>query len=234
MKKLVSLFLITSCVSLFAQDIKLQQDVTENKISTEGPNRKNYHHSYMGYGVCAGKASDSLKTKFGSGNFVFGYRYKRRFCQAYAIGYDVNYNANFFRIVQDSMKMFPNNVLHKKEKLIQNNVALVIYNRFNFGRRGDYIGHFLDLGAYAEWNFRSVYQTYDEYAVANSVGASNTRQIHSGLTYLNPFNYGFTARIGASKYALYANYRMSDIFKISYIFPELPRLIIGLQLGLHK
>jgi len=54
------------------------------------------------------------------------------------------------------------------------------------------------------------------------------------LKYVENFSYGLLARIGVSRYALTAQYRLSDIFKSSYAMPELPRLIVGIEVGLFK
>ena len=54
------------------------------------------------------------------------------------------------------------------------------------------------------------------------------------LKYYEPFNYGVLARFGINRYVIYANYRLSDLFKSSYNYAELPRLTLGVQIGLHK
>jgi hypothetical protein len=46
------------------------------------------------------------------------------------------------------------------------------------------------------------------------------------------FAYGFLARAGTNRYVITAKYRMSDIFKSSYAIPELPRLTVGVEVGL--
>ena len=231
----IAVFIFTY-TTIHAQTIMLAQDVNKDTIiPTKGANRKNFTHSYIGYGFVIGKSdNEGIKTNFGSGEFIFGIRYKRKISNFYSCGFDINYNSKLYKIKQDSMKIFPNNVLHTKEKLVFHNIGLVLYNRFNFGKRGDYVGNFIDVGAYTDWGFNSQYVTYDKYAVVNAVSASNTKQIHSGLTYLNPINYGITARLGFNKFVLSASYRLSEIFETSYIYPELPRLILGVQLAIYR
>lgn len=214
----------------------LDKDVVVGDSSIVGPNKKKYNHFYFSYGNILGASeTDSVAAKiWGSYEFAFGYRFKYRVSQFYSLGFGINYNSKTYNIKQDSFKLFPNNVVHKWEKLVLRNLAFDVYNRFNYGKRGNYIGNFIDIGAYADWSFMPVYVSYDEYTLVNSVSASNTRQIHKGLVYVNTINYGVNARLGFNKYVLYASYRLSDIFKPGYIYTELPRIVAGIQIGLHK
>ncbi|UOQ70718.1 hypothetical protein [Hymenobacter cellulosilyticus] len=54
-----------------------------------------------------------------------------------------------------------------------------------------------------------------------------------GLDYLRRWTYGTGLRLGSSRYALTARYRLSDVFTASRQaqYPELPRWVIGLELG---
>ena len=54
------------------------------------------------------------------------------------------------------------------------------------------------------------------------------------LSYVENISYGFMARLGTNRYALTARYRTSDLFVTGYDLPELPRLVLGVELGLFK
>jgi hypothetical protein len=68
--------------------------------------------------------------------------------------------------------------------------------------------------------------------------ARRTRIASRNLDYVNEFNYGIQARLGFRKFSFFGMYRMSDFITNRYRnapfeFPEMPRLIIGFQIGLH-
>ena len=147
------------------------------------------------------------------------------------MGSIINCNLKKFNIRQNANKIFPNNSLSDNEKLLTRNLALELFNRFNYGKRGNYIGNFLDIGAFGEWNF---FPTYVVDNKSSSSFSGKTKLIHSDLRFTNVFNYGVTACLGFNKYVIYSSYRLSNVFRSSSNFAELPRFIIGLQLGLHQ
>lgn len=220
----------------FSQGVVLEQDVNKDSIPpTFGPNLKNYGHTYIGLGWVLGQ-SDSAGATINMGSstdFVVGYRYKRKLSNFYAIGFDLNYGVTSFNLKQDSSKILPNGVLHDKEKLNTNQLGLILYNRFNFGKRGNYLGKFIDLGGYGNFTFNVKHIYKDSYVIANSDNASVRKVVNTGLVYTNPVNYGVQARIGFNRYVFYGSYRLSDLFKSNFIYPELPRIIIGFQIGMH-
>lgn len=236
LKLLIGLLLLMANGMINAQTILLEQEPGKDTIpETYGQNLKNFSHFYYGLGFIAGAGDNNgLKINyFMSNELTLGLRYKRKVNNFYALGADINCSIQNYNINQNSLKTFPNAILHDKEKLLTRELGLEFYNRFNFGKRGNYIGNFIDLAAYGQWDFFPTYVTIDNYKSGNAALAKKTKQIHSSLTYTNPFNYGLTARIGFNKYVFYGSYRLSNIFKDSSQFPELPGIIIGIQLGLH-
>jgi len=69
---------------------------------------------------------------------------------------------------------------------------------------------------------------------ADTLGSGQQKIILTKLKYMNSVNYGLTARIGYNRFVIFAMYRFSDIFKSSSDRIDLPRLNVGLQLGIHK
>lgn len=221
---------------------KAQNPVIEETVPQKmdepkkGPNQKSYLHGFMGYGLILGGGEGSGGTiNYGrSGGWHFGIRKKRKLSNFYSIGYELFYAVNTFSLKQDSTKKFPNSALHTKEHFRTNELGLSLYNRFNFGKRGNRIGNFLDIGAYGTWIAGASHTYYDKYAIANSANASNTTVTNRGLIYISDFNYGVQARIGFNRIVFFGNYRLSQLFngKIAS-YPELPRLITGIQIGLQ-
>ena len=234
-------FMMAVCAvsfSLNAQTILMAEDVNEDTIpDTNGPNLVNYWHTFMGYGLILGNSEgEGARTKPGlSYEFIGGIRYKRRINNTLGVGFDIQYGQHSFNIQQDSAKTLPNSELHDKEKLIYHNLGLTLYTRINFGKRGNTMGNFIDLGAYGDWGYIINHYTKDKHDTA-LVGASVEEVTLSRLVYTNPINHGVFIRGGISRYVVYAKYRLSNLFKEDYIIPytELPRFIVGVEIGLYR
>jgi len=232
MKPIFTLLFIIALMQIsFSQDVLFNETVnSDSVIETKGPNLKHYKHAYLGFGFAAMQSENkSSNIELGqSSNFIFGYRNKLKISNFYAIGYDVSYNLSWYRLSQTKDKLTPDAFQSDKERLTFHNLELSVYNRFNFGKRGNIIGKFIDIGAYADWTFLCSHFFKNE--IAGNV--YKTKITH--LKYYEPFNYGVLARFGINRYVVYANYRLSDLFKSSYNYAELPRLTVGVQIGLHK
>ncbi|PCJ88718.1 MAG: hypothetical protein COA57_03185 [Flavobacteriales bacterium] len=247
MKQLIIIFLVFSFQFLtlhsFAQTVLLEQDVNADTIpAIEGPNMKNYNHWYMSYGFVLGNSEgDGGDVLMGiSGEYLFGLRYKRKINNNLAIGLGLHYGwVNYF-VQQDSSKTFPNSEQHKTERLVYNNIGAEGYFRINYGKRGNHIGNFFDLGAYGEWGYLINHITKDKHDPAQ-VGAGMVQVKRSRLQYVNRVNYGAMMRVGFNRYVLYGKYRLSNLFKEDYPtsenslnYPEFPRIVAGIEIGLFE
>jgi hypothetical protein len=235
MKFLLILFLAP--LSLLAQNVMLEHDVNKDTIPEEkGANMKKYSHMYMGQGlILGGSEGDGAEIRYGnSTEFTIGFRHKRKISNFYSIGYDLSYSVLSYNLKQDSGKVLPNPVLHDNEKINFNNINLGVYQRFNFGKRGNVIGKFLDMGAFGNVPFIIRHVHKNKHDVANMDNASYTKVSNRGLVYTNPYNYGVMARLGFNRYVFYGTYRLSNQFKDGFIYPELPRFTAGLQISFHS
>ena len=231
------LCLLVLSVQGYAQSILLEQDVNKDTIvKTFGPNLKNFSHFYYGFGALSSPVEGKgLELNYLLSNeFSLGLRYKRKVNNVYSFGGDLNCAIQSYNITQNNQKTFPDGIVHKKQRLVTRNFGLEFYNRLNFGKRGNYIGNFIDVLAFGQWDFFPTTVTFDTFKTENGILAGKTKQIQSKLSYINPINYGIGARIGFNKFVFYGSYRLSNMFYNSFHFPEVPRLIVGLQLGLHS
>lgn len=235
-------FFFLSGTFLHAQAILLEQEVNADTVPmTFGPNARHFLHSVMRYGFIFGNpdASGAATRPFNANEFSVALRYKRRFSNFYSLGFDVLYSVTNYHLKQDSSKRVPNPVLHKKEKIAFNNLGLELFNRFNIGKRGNILGNFMDIGGYGEYGASIRHFYRDEFA-APLAGSSVQEVTNKSLRYVNSLNYGGMIRIGSNRYALVGKYRISDVFKKSYLaptglpYPELPRIIVGVELGFIK
>lgn len=230
--------------SLQAQDVVIDEDVNaDTLLASSGPNRANYFHWYATYGLV------SMQPEAAGADIIFGYsyhvsfglRYKRRLTNWLAIGSSLDFGTTSYRLKQDSSKVMPNAGLHDKEVVAFSDMVLAPYVRINIGRRGNTLGNYLDLIGWGGWNYASKHFTKDKLSIANASGASLVETTEKRLVWSEPLNYGVGARIGIGRYAVYGKYRLSDrIIKTvsangltgSSIYPELPRLVVGFEMGL--
>ncbi|TGE24543.1 hypothetical protein E5K00_04845 [Hymenobacter aquaticus] len=215
-----------------AQRILLQERLATDTVrSVFGPNRTYYNHFYLGYGLVAGPAAGSgAALRYGSsGELVLGLRNKLRVSQHLALGLDVRYARVVYHLAQEAQKTVPNTTQHQREYLALPQAQLEGFVRLNYGRRGNVIGRYVDVGGWGGWVIGTTHFYEDE--PAN--GAKRVSVTEHGLGYLRRWSYGAGLRLGSSRYALNARYRLSDVFRASAgaAFPELPRWVLGLELG---
>jgi hypothetical protein len=234
-------FLLSATIGLNAQAVVMDENVAADTIPpTWGPNRRSYTHLFVGYGFVTGNVEGAgASIRYGnSSDFNAGIRHKRKVAGFYDVGFDLYYGLTSFNMQQDSGKIFPTPFLFENEKVNINHFGLGLFNRLNFGRRGDLIKYFVDIGAWGQWEFMTKHIYLQRHPTQNFPFASQTRVANRGLEYINNINYGLMARVGVRRFSLYGTYRISDVIKNSYQaqpfgFPEMPRFIFGLQFGLH-
>lgn len=234
--KLVSIIffcvLLSSTITSQSQTVLLKvdrSDSTESKIS--GPNTRHFLHLFVGFGFILGDAEQGAAIKyFNSNGFEIGLRYKLKITRFNSAGLELSYHTQNFRLKQNDENVLPDTFLYDKERLQFHNLSLGIYHRFNFKpNRGNIMGKFLDVGASAEWIFDVMHYTELE----NALGEREKIKT-KGLDYPEDFTYMVFGRLGINQFSIYVKYRLTDLFKSSYNYPELPLIEAGLQVGLHQ
>lgn len=237
MKKIILLsFILTALIcSTFAQQILLEEK-PENlyKVSKMGENRTHFTHFYFSFGSYVDQPeTDALKIVPGLSNQTsLGLRYKLKFCNFYAWGLDMNWSFNRQYIKQNSANFFPDSLSHKKEIFSYNTLGLEYYNRFNFGKRGNMIGKYLDLGVWGNWMFspkHTFWDTYDD----PLLGAQKSKIILSSLNYTTDLHWGIGARIGFNRWVVFGKYRMSELLNSKYQSQNIEpsKLVVGVEVG---
>ncbi|MEA3446054.1 MAG: hypothetical protein U9R19_15140 [Bacteroidota bacterium] len=240
MKKIniiLSIILIAGITS-FSQRVLLEENVAADTIQKKwGKNLRHYGHLYLGFGFAASPANEGAEVIYGASmNFDFGYRYKFRVCNYYALGADLSFTNSMYSLKQDEKtKTLPDKIEHDKERIDLSGFKLELYQRFNFGKRGNHIGNYLDIGAYGTFFIFSRHYTMDkkpeEYPYLRKIEIYET-----GLNYIENMEYGLTTRIGNNRWVFFARYRMSDLFKttenLQIKYPELPALQAGFEISI--
>jgi hypothetical protein len=233
---LILLIILFVCSKISSQTVLLEKNVKDNAYSNKkGPNMQKFSHIYFGYEFFAGNPDDKgAEIIYGLSTCIkIGYRYKFKIFEFYSVGFNAGYSFKKYVIKQEADKILPNSLLHDKEKIRFNNAELEFYNRFNVGERGNIIGKYLDIGLFANWAFAINHFTKDKVNDEENKAELAIIKYHN-LLYTKRFFYGVSARLGINRFAISAEYRLSDLFKKEYQFPELARFCVGLELALYN
>lgn len=240
MIKVVLSFMVLSVlfINISAQDIVLDKNVDEQYTDGKGPNMPRYGHIYLGLAmVVPNNNLPGAETDLGrSGEMLIGYRYKVKLSSFYAIGFDIS--NRFVRYGIKSEEDLPVDmdsnplsqaILVDKMGLGITSIGMEFYNRFNFGKRGNTLGNYFDIGIKGEWNYRRRLITKDD--SPDESYFEKSRNVEKNLLFIEKFSTILTARIGINKFSIYGNYRISDLITSEYATPELPTLNIGIQVA---
>lgn len=209
-----------------AQTVLLEQDVNADTIKPVwGKNLSHYGHFFVSAGTYIPNESvnDNL---FISSVLAFGYRYKRRVCNYYAVGLDLRLVFSSYNIKKDSSRNLPYSGFFNKENFNSNCLDLTLYNRFNFGKRGNAIGKFIDIGFSAS----SIFLVTQKTKFKNPVG-ENIKAKYDVSSFFYPLNYSLLCRIGKERWSVFCNYRLSPLFEKKFHYQELPQWSAGLEFG---
>jgi hypothetical protein len=231
MKKIILLILLSAgAQKIFSQTVLLKADQAQDTLTgTYGQNLKHFSHGVLALGLVFGESGKEMPLKGGSSyEFRFGMRTKRKVTPVYSYGYDFFYRAVSYYIEQNEEKKFPDTLEHKDQKFNYFSFGFGVYNRFNLDpHRGNFLGTYIDAGITAEWDFTVRTVTHDE------VSGEKIRVVTKSLDYVNYFSSRAFVRAGRSRVAAYGSYRITDHFKSSSGFPELPRFMAGIEMNIY-
>ncbi|OFY55752.1 MAG: hypothetical protein A2W93_01545 [Bacteroidetes bacterium GWF2_43_63] len=195
-----------------------------------GPNGKRFFNSFVGWHFAIPTETNDAATvqPFSSSGVRVGWMWKHRVSNFFSVGYLLDFDTYNYSYAQNDTKTFPDSLKHKSQSISVMTLGTGLYFRFNFDtKRGNYIGHYLDAGGYADWNFNRTLATKDEIDF-NQIERNRISRLH----YVEKYQYGLYAAIGINKFTIFGRYRMSDIIKQPFHSAELPRLTVGIGLCL--
>lgn len=236
-----STFRTTLCLLLLlcGFTVQAQTDLLSRTVDTSrtvekyGPNRLFYAQGMLGMSLVTDKNMEGAELKSGSFSWYIGMRMKLKLWRWDDLTLDLLYRHEQWELKQDTGKLLPDANLHDLEQLRMNNIEGRLCNRLDLNKRGNIIASYLDFGVYGDYTPMSVHVTRDVFVDPVSSGSDKIRSRSTGLSYVQPFNYGGVVRFGYNYMAIQASYRMTDMFR-SYrgaVLPELPRLMIGLEIS---
>lgn len=220
----IALLVVMTAFAVDAQTIEMEQDVNADTVlSNYGKNRKHFVGTTLGFGVVAGQTnSDSMQLGGLSDKFTTGIYYKNKVSKAYSILLSANYGLSIYRFKTEEETLF--------NRLRINEVNAEFGNRFNFGRRGNVVGNYLELGISGIYVFHTKQESKQK-VDDPEVNYKSRKVEFSGLKYVEQINYAAHARLGFNKFAITAEYRLSDLLNANAGY-SLPPLILGLRMDL--
>ena len=219
--------LISSGLIVTAQNVLLQEEVNLNDPKPRyGQNLAIYRHFYFDFEFPVYENSHINKIEYGTSfNYTLGLRNKFKLSKHDDVGFEVYFMKNRFSMdksIFQIMDAYPvDKMLYKL-----NSFGISAFNRINFGKRGNMIKGYMDIGAYGGIFVRK--RSVLEYKDSQE---QKVQIVTSKLKNVNDFNYGALVRFGWKSYALKATYRLSDYRKDAGFF-EFPRLSIGAEIGI--
>lgn len=241
--KLLRLLTVGACATTWllgipaaqAQSVLLRGDVAADTLRSDmGPNRTFFSHFYLGYAAVVGEFDGpGAELRYArSGEIFVGMRQKFRLSQAAAVGLDLRYARLVYHLAQNDQKILPTPAQHQRETIALPQTQAEVYGRLNIGRRGNVVGRYLDLTGWGGWIIGSAHHYVDK---PGPNGSGRVEVTERKLNYINRWVYGVGARLGSGRYALVGRYRLADSFKDladAPRYPEFPRLVLGLEVGL--
>ena len=222
------LLLVIVSLSSTAQTILLSVDNTSEKAIEVGPNLKRHNQLFFRFGFIEGKDKPGARIIFGkSTDFAFGFRKRYKISSLYSLGFETELQARNYKFKQTVEKTFPDTIISKSQSLNYVNLGLGFFNRFNFDpHRGNFLGTFLDIGIVGSWHFST--HEFSENKLSN--GTTETKMI-GDLAYVKKLSASVYTRIGFSHVSIFSSYRLTELFKETNKYPDLPRLVLGIELS---
>jgi len=177
-------------------------------------NKRHYieTRAFYGQGINNPVKYYPLKT-MGSSEFELGLRYKLKISPILSTGLGAGYFNQSFRVDTEE-KTFPDDNIYDKEVFRVNSLNSKIYLRINIDpKRGNFIGKYFEAGVFGCWSFSQKRIMLTKYNDNEDTGINKSREIHSGLSYIDKIQYGAYLSIGIAGYEVTYRHRLSRIIK---------------------
>jgi len=163
--------------------------------------------------------------------YFYGVKYKLKIFNWFSNGIAVNYNIQSINFKEQLTTGYPANM---KDKITLHNFGAEYFWRFSFGKNGNSIGTYVDLGVWGKYMVGNKYSL--KFADSNPLYSSRAqKEVYKGIDLFNPYSYGASLRIGSKQFAFVANYTISDVFSQTTIqtknIYDLPKLSVGIEIA---
>ncbi len=233
MKNKIQLLIVilTFCsMNGYGQTVLLKVDQEKENIYNRGPNTEKFSLFFLKFGFALPPDQEQSRVVFENSVYMsFGFRKKYKLSKFYSMGWDLQSEFSDWKIKQVKSKTFPDTLTSwDVQRFDVGAFAISYFNRFNFDpKRGNTMGAFLDIGIIGKYNYSMVQIEKREVKIGDATTSTNN------LAYTNKFQSDVFFRAGKGRVSLWAAYRITDLFKPSFGFKELPRTVAGIEVGLY-
>lgn len=223
-------------ISASSQNHYFEKDVDEQiENEDEGPNTGFANFINFGYGVIIPNSeNDSMSINYGDG-LRFGNLYLWNIKKRFGAGFNLDLYYQSYNIKQDSAKnLYSLGFENEKQRLSMFKVDLAPVIRIKYGKGGNGVGKYIDLGGYGSVNFSYTEFLRNDLDPKLNKGAEQSEVYLKKLKYLERFEYGLSGQLGFKNFVIWGRYRVSDMFKEyegvnnGNQLPDLPRLTVGI------
>lgn len=218
--------------SLSAQTDLLHEWVSIDSLEKErGPNRELYTHGYYSVGFYAGKnalsGNNVLDSKASSNRMTIGTRSKYRFSDYFAVGADQEYGYTTLKYNAGLATAKVDSGGYDKNKINTADFGVGLFARFQFFKRGDRIGGYIDVGGFGRWYYFTRFVGVNKFEPG---GASKAQKnIYRWTSFTEPIQYGYFVRVGYENIMFQFNHRVVDYFAKRW--PQVAPFELSIQLG---
>lgn len=225
---LFTLFFLASSYCV-AQTVLLSYDKATEPKYDKGPNQRKFVQGFLKFGMITPPDKEETQVKYGSSvNLGFGLRSKYKVGAIYSLGWELELDYTTYKFEKDPAILSPTGSIIDIRRFDATALKLGFFNRFNFDpNRGNFMGNYLDLGINAGY----AYSMKEVSKYSTGYGSAVTKV--GNLDYVNSFQSEVFAKIGHSRIGIWAKYRLTDLFESKSEKPELPRMSVGIELGLY-
>lgn len=232
MKHFILLFILLFTSAAFGQTVLIDMDKTKETQFREernGQNLAHFNQFYFRFGAVLPPDEKGAPIVYGTSvDLNFGFRKKYKVSGHYALGWELEINWTDYKLKQSKEKAFPDSTLNKRERLDMSSFGLGLFQRLNFDpKRGNTIGKYIEVAIHGRFAYYELMRKND------LPDGSRVKAVISGLPYTLPFQANASVRLGIGHFALYANYRLTELFKSRYNYPSMPNLTAGIEIGLY-
>ena len=216
---IVLILLVNGFLSLTGQTILLEKNVEDSiTIPDKGPNSRQFGHFYYSIASFIPGSQNDIDIKYpGSIYHELGWRYKWKMNDVFSCGIATSLS------IRD---------VYDKEKLRLNTLNFEVYQRFNFGKRGNYMGIFLDAGMRGGWNYFNKYIIREK--MNTSIQGRLVKTEYIQPDYIRALSYGPVFRLGINNVIFWSYFSLSDVVDQDQYNKDIKGVWIGMQLGLHR
>ena len=240
-KIILVIFALLYFLNAQAQTIILKETVPDDFSeidNDEGPNRKKYTHTYIGYGFHMGgyDHNDSILPQIIGGRsfeITSGARFYKKISNTFSLVLDTRliYSQYVYKTLDNSNLNLPvskTDLTKAKHYFGKYGVSAAFQINLK-PKRGNQLGNYIQFGAYGNWLFAKRFSA--KFDTSPSMYGETTRIGIGKLKYTEKWEYGFEIGYGRPNMLLFAKYRYSDYFNNhnNANIQELPRITLGLQ-----